>query len=677
MDQSAPLSDPRAKPRHRGRKIAAGIFAVLILGIAALILLWNWDWFIPLVENQASRALGRRVTIAHLHVKLGRDTTIAADDIVVANQDGFPAADPLARVARLTVVASVMDYIHHSRIVLPGITVDRPDINATALADGRNNWTITPPAPSRTAKPSPPPQIGELQINGGVAHVADPKLRSNFTANISTRAASGPQPAAIVVDAHGTYAAQPVTGHFVGGALLTLRDTQHPYPIDLHIANGPTKVSLVGSVENPLSFAGAKLKLSFSGPDMALLYPLTGIPIPQTPPFSITGNLDYRKPDIKFTDFQGRVGSSDLNGNISVTPRAGAKPDVVMDLNSRRVDLADLGGFIGSPAGTKRDIAGATTAQKRELAHAEASKNLLPTTPINLPKINAADIHLHYRADHIENKYTPFDKLLVTLDIENGRIDVHPLDFVVGNGDIDSNITLDPGKGGLIHADFNTKFRHLELARLMQATHAFKGSGVLGGEARIDTDGNSLASMMAQGNGELKLVLVSAGDVSALLVDIAGLEFGNALLSALGIPNQAKIDCFVTDLPLANGIVDTRALLLDTNEARVVGHGTIDFRNQTMDYALTTRSKHFSIGSLPGPIDLTGPITSPAIRPGAEVVARAGAAAGLGVLLTPLGALLPTIQFGVGNDNACTKAEQEEQRPLQVVAPSRHRRLHK
>jgi uncharacterized protein involved in outer membrane biogenesis len=178
--------------------------------------------------------------------------------------------------------------------------------------------------------------------------------------------------------------------------------------------------------------------------------------------------------------------------------------------------------------------------------------------------------------------------------------------------------------------------------------------------------------MMGHGDGELKLVLVSAGNVSALLVDIAGLEFGNALLSALGIPNQAHIDCFVADLPMKNGIVDTKALLLDTNEARVVGSGTIDFRDQTLDYSMTTRSKHFSIGSLPGPINITGKLGDPSIRPGTEVVARAGAAAGLGVLLTPLGALLPTIQFGVGNDNACTKAEAAEHRPLRVPHSVRH-----
>ena len=659
-----PVHEPPPVRRHRARRVAMGIFGLTVVAIIALILLWNWDWFIPLVEAQASAALGRRVTIAHLHVHLGRDTTVAADDVVVQNPKDFPAsAAPLARIGRLTVVASVMDYIHQRAIVLPNITLDHPDIHATASADGRNNFTLTMAPAKPGAPPTAPPKIGDLQINDGTARVLDPAHKSDFALIIATRAAAGNEPTAIVVDAKGTYAAQPITGRFIGGALLSLRDTEHPYPINLHVANGATKVSLVGTVENPLNFAGARLKLAFSGPDMANLYPLTGIPIPQTPPFSIAGDIDYQKPKIRFSDFEGRVGSSDLEGNIAVDPRAGGKPDVVMDLHSRRVDLTDLGGFIGTAPGRK-GTPGQTVAQEQKLAKAEASKSLLPTTPINLPKLRAADIHLKYRGEHIENTYTPFDKLVVALDVVDGKITLHPLDFVVGNGNITSDIALAPGENDVVHANADIKFQHLELARIMQATHSFKGQGIIGGEARIDTNGNSLASMMGHGDGELKLVMVSAGKVSALLVDIAGLEFGNALLSALGVPNQAQIDCFVTDLPLKNGVVDTKALLLDTNEARVTGSGTIDFRNQTLDYALTTRSKHFSIGSLPGPINISGPLGDPSIRPGTEVVARAGASAGLGVLLTPLGALLPTIQFGVGNDNACVTAEAAERQPL-------------
>ncbi len=674
MDNTTTAPPPRK--RHRVLRVLATIFGVLVVGVIALILLWNWDWFIPIVQNQASSAIGRRVTISHLHVRLGRNTTVAADNVVVANPDGFVSTYPLARIGRLTVVASVMDYIHHSTIVLPSIALDHPDIRAIAMPDGSNNYTLKLRPAKPGAKPTPPPQIGNLQITAGTAYVVDPKLKTNFAAGIATRPATASEPAAIVVNAKGTYAAQPVTADFIGGALLSLRDAKHPYPIDLHVANGPTKASLVGTVENPLNFAGARLKLSFSGPDMSELYPLTGIPIPQTPPFSIAGNLDYAPPRIRFTNFEGRVGASDLGGTITAEPRPGTRPDVTMDLVSRRVDLADLGGFIGTPAGKLNQTAGETPEQKKEAAAAKTSKKLFPDTKINLPKIRAADIHLKYTADHIENKYTPFDKLRVTMDIVDGKIALHPLDFVVGNGDIASVIELTPDPNDLVHANADIRFHHLELARLMQATHSFKGSGIIGGQARLDTNGNSLASMMGQGNGELKLVLTSAGDVSALLVDVAGLEFGNALLSALGVPNRAKIDCFDVDLPMRQGLVDIKEMLLDTDEARVVGKGSLNLRDQSMDMSLTTRSKHFSIGSLPGPINLTGPITSPSIRPGAEVAARAGAAVGLGIVLTPLGALLPTVQFGVGNDDACPKAEAAIRQPLKAPAPSR-RHAHK
>ena len=51
-----------------------------------------------------------------------------------------------------------------------------------------------------------------------------------------------------------------------------------------------------------------------------------------------------------------------------------------------------------------------------------------------------------------------------------------------------------------------------------------------------------------------------------------------------------------------------------------------------------------------------------------EVAARAGAAVALGVLLTPLGALLPTIQLGVDDPNACSSLLPAARRPPRAPA---------
>src|SRR6185437_14405902 len=96
--------------RRRGLRVL-GLVGVPVAVIVALILLWNWDWFIPIVDARASAAIGRTVTMRHLHVRLGRVTTIIADDVTIANPPDFPVDPPLAKVARLTVAADIMAYI--------------------------------------------------------------------------------------------------------------------------------------------------------------------------------------------------------------------------------------------------------------------------------------------------------------------------------------------------------------------------------------------------------------------------------------------------------------------------------------------------------------------------------------------------------------------------------------
>jgi uncharacterized protein involved in outer membrane biogenesis len=159
--------------------------------------------------------------------------------------------------------------------------------------------------------------------------------------------------------------------------------------------------------------------------------------------------------------------------------------------------------------------------------------------------------------------------------------------------------------------------------------------------------------MLGNGNGSLQLTMAGGGDLSALLVDLSGLQFGNALLSALGVPERDKVECFVADFVLQRGVLQTRALLLDTTSDIISGSGTINLRTETLDYQISTEAKHFTIGSLPAPISITGSFKGPGAMPDiGKLTARGGAAAGLGVVFPPA-AILPTIQFGVGDDHRC------------------------
>ena len=263
-----------------------------------------------------------------------------------------------------------------------------------------------------------------------------------------------------------------------------------------------------------------------------------------------------------------------------------------------------------------------------------------------------ANFEVHYTGEHIINKDVPLDKVVVNLSIENGRISLHPLNFAVGTGSIASDFDLNP-VNNVLHTKANIQFRQLQLARLMASTHAFAGDGTVGGAAHLRATGNSIAEMLGHGDGSMQLFMNHGGDISALLVDLAGLQVGDGILSLLGIPQKANIQCLVSDFTLTNGQLDTKALLLATTEANILGSGTADLTNETLNLGLTTQATHFSIGSLSTPINIHGTLKHPSVLPAAgPLAARAVPAVALGVLFPPL-ALIPTIRLGLGDKNAC------------------------
>ena len=342
--------------------------------------------------------------------------------------------------------------------------------------------------------------------------------------------------------------------------------------------------------------------------------------------------------------------------------RPARAPACTADLHSKRVDLADLGGVIGGTPG-RAGTPGQTAEQRREIARAAASPRLIPTTPISMPRLQAADIHVRYKADSIRGQGIPFDGLEMAVDIVDGVIRLHPGSFKVGRGEIGADATLTPQENGTLRAKAEFELRRVDISRLMQAAGA-GGAGSLGGVGRIDTTGRSLSEMLGNGNGALTVVSVG-GNISALLADLSGLEFGKALLSALGIPERTQIECLIGDFGLRQGALSVRTLLLDTESHVVTGSGVAGLGKEVLDLRLRTDSKHFSVGSLPTSIGITGSFKSPddRARRWANWGRGPGRRSGSACCSPPL-ALLPTIQLGVGENSQCerlTRAGRESQ----------------
>ena len=160
-------------PRTTRRLAWIGVPVVLLI---ALVAFWNWDWFIPIVQSRASAAIGRPVTISHLHLRLGRVVTVTADGVVVANPPDWPNGDPpFVSIKSLTIQADAWGYVRGHGLVVAVIGIDGPRVLAAETKDGAANFRLSTGGGGGSSL-----KIGDVRITDGDAHVVIPPVEIRF-----------------------------------------------------------------------------------------------------------------------------------------------------------------------------------------------------------------------------------------------------------------------------------------------------------------------------------------------------------------------------------------------------------------------------------------------------------------------------------------------------------------
>ncbi|MEO8165940.1 MAG: AsmA family protein [Betaproteobacteria bacterium] len=326
-----------------GRRLLLIVPAVLVALLIALVLVWDWNWFRPLVERRATAALGRQVTLKKFDVKPGWRPLLVADGVIVANPPDFPAGPELGSIARLSVRLDLRRLLRR-QIHLLEINAQRPRGDLRPGPAGVANWKFDFSGGGGSGTPV---EIGSLNITDGYVTFFDPKYKTDVALAVRTEAPDKGAGARLLIDGKGTYADQPITARFIGGSVLSLREPGHPYPVDLQVENGSTVISLKGTIARPLQMGGADLDLHLRGNDLAALYPLTGVPLPPSAAYTLKGKLEYSGERVRFIHFAGVVGKSDLGGDLEIDLTR-QKRLITAALHSDNVDLVDLAGFTGA-----------------------------------------------------------------------------------------------------------------------------------------------------------------------------------------------------------------------------------------------------------------------------------------------------------------------------------------
>lgn len=618
-------------------KYLAGIAMSVVLLALLLLALMDWNLMRAPVSRWVSDATGRSFVIhGDLSVSLGLRPRIVVNDLALGNA-AWSDKPAMLEIKRLDFRLDMVRLLT-TGLAFPEISLSEPRLALEVSRDGMPNWVFEDQETSRTVSF---PVIDTLAIDHGSVTYRDPRLNTDLQFELKTREGDRNNPAlTLEIDGKGSFKGLPTKLHAQGGALLSLRSAENPYPIKADGVLGKIRASIEGMLLDPLNFKGQQLNFTLAGNDLASLFPVIGVPIPPTPAYRLTGFLDHIGNVWTFSRFKGHVGQSDIAGSFSVDRNK--QPQMIRaDLVSRQLRMKDLGGFIGADRGAQPS----TTPP--------ANDRVLPAEEFSLKKLAAANADVRFKGEKIISNRTPLNNMTAHLVIADGKLTLAPLDFGVAGGNLVSYIEMDSRQSPIVtHAEITAKGLHL--AQLFPASSlAAADTGTLGGRAKLLGRGNSVARMLASANGESALIM-DGGTVGELMLRLSNLDIANSLLVLLGGDKQVPIRCMVGNFKAVDGDFIVKDMLLDTAKVNIVGTGNINFGDETIHLRLVPESKGFSLASLRGPIVITGTFKTPVLRPElGGVIVRGGLAVALGAISSGVDALIPLLDFGTERGSNC------------------------
>ena len=672
----------------RTRKTIAIISGTILVAIVLFFIVlatFDWNRLKPTINQKVSAELNRPFAIrGDLGVVWERQPGergwrrwipwphVHAEDIVLGNPPAIPQVT-MVHLPRVEATLAPLALLTRT-VYLPWIKLEQPDARLIRLSEKNNNWTFTLASDAASTEHSASSgwsfRLDNILFDRGRIAIDDKVTRADIT--ILVDPLGKPLPFSEVsgekdkegsakagdyifgLQAKGTYNGQPLQGDGKIGGMLALRSEGEPFPLQGDFRSGNTRVAFSGTVSDPLNLGGVDLRLKFSGASLRDLYDLTGVVLPDTPAFSTDGHLratfqDPQGARFAYRDFNGRIGESDIHGSLTYSTGK-PRPKLEGDVASRQLRLADLGPLIGVNASTKA----AGGEQRKGTASAQPAGKVLPYDRFDTDKWQLMDADVRFKGGRIEHGGSlPISDLSTHVILQRGDLRLQPLRFGLANGTIAGSLHLQGNKKPL-QGEANLQARRLKLKALMPKVEMMqKTLGEMNGDVQLRGSGNSVAALLGNSNGNLKL-LMNDGLISRNLMEILGLNVGNYVIGQIFGDDEVRVNCAAANINVTNGVARPQIFAFDTENALINVTGTASFASEQLDLTIDPESKGLRIITLRSPLYVRGTFQSPnaGVKAG-PLIARGAVAAALATLVTPAAALLALVSPAEGDANQC------------------------
>jgi len=627
------------------RKILiSAVVAVLLMIVAGAVLISTIDLneYVSVVEAKAKEVTGRELKLrGKVGYKLSLFPTVAADDVSFQNAPWGSRAQ-MASAKRVEIQIALLPLLTGD-IVVSRVLLVQPDVLLEVNAKGEKNWVF-----GRSEKKPAGPSDGDrgggvdvrrIEISDGLLSYREAKPRLEHRAKIERLRLDAEHAFdEIAFDGKGTLNDVPLTLKGEIDNLHRAGETGASGAIELDADLGGNRLALDGRV--PLAGGppdGLDARFDATLKDVAALRTMLRRPIPALPPAKLKGRASMQKAALVVEDLRAEIGKSRAQGSLRLGLEGEQRP-FALRLDAPLIDLPELHAL--------RKAVGASAPAKR------SDGRVFSDDPFPLAALKAldgdAEVHIaKLRLDETNQ----LDDVQLRARFKQGKIETDELKLGLQGGALSVKVNGDAASGKTLALDASVTGQKVPLAALTGF------AGVTPPPEGAPTDltiqfsgrGSSVRGLMATASGNVRVV-VGPGRLRNRALDAGAdvTQLLNSLNPARGQDPYTEMKCAVLRFPVRNGIATiSNGIALETNKVRLLGGGTVNLRNETLELAFRPEAASglgVGAGNLARYAKVEGTLANPRIgidmAGAASTAAVAGAAIATGGLTLLAGGLL-------------------------------------